>query len=93
MVVFLGLAGVFGVAVHLLFTLTGCTACCFAPADDAAVAVADACAEAAEDFGVLVAPFPDTVGKGRRLEGLSDGLLWEEGGSWRTPCTGSRRRE
>jgi hypothetical protein len=53
---------VLGVAVYFVLALAGGAAGAVAPADDAAVAFAYACAEAAEDFGVLVAPFPDSGG-------------------------------
>jgi hypothetical protein len=57
-----GLARVLGVAVGLLLALARRAALALAAADDAAVALADAGAESAEDFGVLVAPFPDAGG-------------------------------
>lgn len=60
MVIGLGLARVLGIAVHLLLALAGRAARHLAPAGNAAVAFAYACAEAAEDFGVLVTPFPDS---------------------------------
>jgi hypothetical protein len=53
---------VLGVAVYFVLALAGGAAGAVAPADDAAVAFAYAGAEAAQDFGVLVAPFPDSRG-------------------------------
>lgn len=51
--------GVFGVTVNLCLALFGRAACGFAAANDAAVAVADARAEATEDFTVVITPTPD----------------------------------
>lgn len=54
-------AEVFGVAVELLLAFLGGEAGLFAAADDAAVALADASAETAEDFAVLISPAPETM--------------------------------
>lgn len=54
-------ARVLGVAVGFLLALAGGEAALLAAADDAAVGVADAGAETAEDLAVVVSPSPDAI--------------------------------
>lgn len=52
---------ILGVAVSLLLALAGGDALVFTAADDAAIRVANACAQTAEHFAVVVAPAPDAT--------------------------------
>lgn len=52
---------ILGVAVCLLFTLTGGNALVVSATDDTAIGVTNASAQAAKDLAVVIAPAPDST--------------------------------